>query len=244
MGWLTIDRRQASILADRYFDVLLGDWRALILLFVQAPLIGALIAGIYGEKNSDDTTLYFLLSLSAFFLGAVNSSREIVKERDIFLRERRQGLSVAAYVVSKLKVQALLMTIECALLVGCVWAAAPMRVFPPVVVIVLLLVGLTGTAAGLLVSAIVSSSDQAVMCVPILVIPQILFSESVLGRDPANWLLTVERLMPVDWGHRLLVELRGDRDLALVLGSPAVLLLTIAVAFVATVAIARKAEES
>ena len=77
--------------------------RGLLLLAVQAPLIGGLVAGVWSNVRTDSPTLYFVLVLSAFFLGAVNSAREIVKERALFLREKNYNLSTGAYVVSALR---------------------------------------------------------------------------------------------------------------------------------------------
>jgi len=86
MSFFSVDKRQVGILADRYFDVLLGDFFAVLLLLMLGPAIGALIAGVWANLATDSLTLYFVLCLSSFFIGAVCSVREIVKERELFLR--------------------------------------------------------------------------------------------------------------------------------------------------------------
>lgn len=211
MGILSVDRRQASILADRYLDVLLGDLGALGLLAIQAPLIGLLIAGVWSNLGSDSLTLYFVLCLSAFFLGAINACREIVKERDIFLRERMFDLSVGAYVLSKLRVQLIVMVLSTAALAGVVRAFIPFEVNLVVVGIVLLACAACGTTVGLFLSASVRTPDKAVMAVPLVVIPQILFSTFVIGDKFSGWTEALRDGMPVFWAYRILEELRAPK---------------------------------
>ena len=239
-----VDRRQTTILADRYLDVLLGDPRTLALLLLQAPLIGVLIAGVWSNVDQDSPTLYFVLSLSAFFLGAINASREIVKERELFLRERMFNLSVGSYVVSKLRVQAIFMVIASAALAGIVRYEIPMRVHLLWVGLVLIPTALAGTSIGLLISATVRTADKAVMAVPLVVIPQILFSDFVIGDERfSGWTDAVRHTMPVHWSYSVLEQLRDNTpEWGTVMLSLMVLLATITLAAMATAFILRRAE--
>lgn len=203
------DARQASILSDRYLDVLLGDPAGTLLLFLQAPLLGAAIAGVFVNISRDSQTLYFVLALSAFFLGAVNAAREIVKERALYLRERMFNLSPGAYLVSKFRVQAMLVVVQAVLLAGVVSLFVRLEVKLYVLGPVLVLTALSGTAVGLLISSIVTTSDKAVALVPLVVIPQILFSDAVVGSGTLdNWTGTAQKLMPVHWSYEVLLALR------------------------------------
>jgi hypothetical protein len=220
-----IDKRQASILAERYFDVLLGDLGALFLILIQAPLIAVLIAGVWSNVSSDTLTLYFVLSLSAFFLGAVNSAREIVKERALFLRERMYNLQIGAYLVSKYRVQAIFIVIQSLMLAGLVRVFVPTLVNVLLVAVVLILVAFAGTAVGLLISSAVSSADKAVAAVPLVVIPQILFSDFVIGEGKLyNWTGIMQSFMPVRWSYTMLKALRETQiEWGSILGSTLVL---------------------
>jgi ABC transport system ATP-binding/permease protein len=233
MAFLSIDRRQAGVLADRYLDVLLGDWGALFLMVLQAPMIGALIAGVWANRGSDTLTLYFVLGLSAFFLGAVNSSREIVKERALFLRERMFNLSVGAYLYSKYRVQAIFVVIQCVLLVGTVRWFVPLVVNELAVGLFCALTAFAGTAVGLLISSWVRTTDKAVAAVPLVVIPQILFSDFVLGeKSLKNWTSWAEKLMPVRWAYDALKQLRmANTEWGEVALSAAVVLMMIGACF-------------
>lgn len=213
MSRWSVDWRQVSILSDRYLEVMVSDPRSMLLLLVQAPLIGGLVAGVWSNAQADSLTLYFVLVLSAFFLGAVNSAREIVKERDLFLRERLYNLSAGAYVISKYKVQAISMVVQCTLLTVIVDRYVPLEVHPITLGAAVLMCALCGTAVGLAISAVVRSADKAVMMVPLVVIPQILFSKLMLpGGDLHNWSRHVQRAMPVHWGYQWLDAARSGGE--------------------------------
>jgi hypothetical protein len=93
-------------------------------------------------------------------------------------------------------------------LVPRIWV--PIQVNPFGVAAVLALVSLAGTSTGLLISAAVSSTDRAVALVPLAVIPQILFSEVVIGAGKlGNWTGWAEKAMPVRWGYEMLKGLRA-----------------------------------
>ncbi len=204
------DARQAGILADRYLDVVLGDLAGTLLLLLQAPLIGVAIAGVFVNLSRDTYTLYFVLALSAFFLGAVNAAREIVKERPLYLRERMFNLSPASYLVSKYRVQTMLVVVQSVLLAGVVSFSVRLEVKLYVLGPVLALTALAGTAVGLLISSFVTSSDKAVAIVPLVVIPQILFSDAVVGAGNLdNWTGHAQKLMPVHWAYEALIALKA-----------------------------------
>ncbi|MCB9654185.1 MAG: ABC transporter permease [Deltaproteobacteria bacterium] len=205
--------RQRAVLTARYVDVLFGDVRAVSLLLVQAPLIAALIVGVWSNINSDSRSLYFVMCLSAFFLGAVNSAREIVKEREIFLRERMFDLSCRAYASSKMRVLCMLGLIQCTALTGIIVAFVPVKVGVLGIAVCLLAASVAGTAVGLFISATAKTDDRAVMMVPLIVIPQILFSDFVLpGSELRNWTGALQRMMPVHWTY-ILLEKQIDRSL-------------------------------
>jgi hypothetical protein len=201
--------RTASILAARYVDLKLGDLAGLGLLLVQAPLIGWLV-GLAFEGRRESRTIDFVLAMVAVWFGCFNGCREVVKERLIMLRERRMGVPVRAYVLSKLGVLAVLCAIQCIALValaghGITFAASPALVF-----LALWSTSLCGTALGLLLSSIVTSQNSLIALVPIALIPQLIFSKSLLGDTPTELVVRIRDLMISGWGFELLDELRKD----------------------------------
>lgn len=189
-----------AVLAARDRAVLWGDLGTLAVLLAQAPLIGALCGLAWAKVESDTASLRFVLCLSAVWLGCINACREIVKERAIIERERLFGVGPAAVVLSKLANRAGLALVQVLALQGVVEAVFAVRGPFLAEVLVLWLAALAGTALGLGVSAVSRRQDRAVAAVPLLVIPQILFSEMVLPRDQFGpWVGWLEDLMPVRW---------------------------------------------
>ncbi len=84
MAWLNF--RQSGILADRYFDILLGDLRNTVLLLLQSPIIAGLIVLVWRNVEQATDTMYFALALTSIWFGCTNASRAIVKKQAIFLR--------------------------------------------------------------------------------------------------------------------------------------------------------------
>ena len=204
---MSTPRRQSHILAARYRDSLLGDKGGLFLILAQAPFIGWLCALVWGSIESDTPALYFVLCLAAVWFGCVNACREIVKERAILERERLFGLRPGAYVISKVWVLAALGAIQVILLQGTVEWHLQLRGPMPLELLALFGASVAGTGLGLLVSALATTQERAVFAVPLLLLPQILFSELAIPSDLySDAVATLEKVMPVHWAFRVFEE--------------------------------------
>ncbi|MDF1660554.1 MAG: ABC transporter permease [Planctomycetota bacterium] len=193
-----------SILADRYLSLTLADTGATLILLLQAPIIGGVISVAWKNGVQDQRILNFILSLVAVWFGCVNASREVVKERPIFLREKRLGVPVSSYLLSKFMVLALIAFIQCLVLTLLVYSNVPGYKLSRITLMVYLYLGsLAGTSLGLLVSCCVKSQNTAVGIIPILLIPQVIFSEVVLGTKE-NRTEQFEIPMPVSWTYEAL----------------------------------------
>jgi ABC-type multidrug transport system ATPase subunit/pSer/pThr/pTyr-binding forkhead associated (FHA) protein len=123
----------------------------------------------------------FILAFAAVMFGCINAAREIVKEGHIYRRERTVNLRIVPYMFSKIAVLGVLCLLQSAILVLMVNITAPFKqgVFlPPLleVYITLALTSLTGLMIGLTVSAVAPNTDRAMSFVPIILIPQVIFS--------------------------------------------------------------------
>jgi hypothetical protein len=200
-------RRQSHTLAARYRDCLLGDLGGLILLVAQAPFIGWLCVVVWGSIESDTPALYFVLCLTAVWFGCVNACREIVKERAILERERLFGLRPGAYVLSKIWVLAALGAVQVVLLQGTVEWSLQLRGPMALELLALFSASVVGTGLGLLISALATTQERAVFAVPILLLPQILFSELAIPDNLySDVVAAVEKMMPVHWAFRVFEE--------------------------------------
>jgi hypothetical protein len=188
----------------------------------QAPLIGLFtVLAVTGDRVEEGptSTTFLILGLAALWCGCTNSAREITKEAAIFKRESMVGQSVLAYVTSKFFVLAVLAFVQVVMLLTIVDAIAlsggenvdnnyiiggvPGNFF--INLLNLQLTAMTGVGIGLLISSIVSNSDKAMSIVPLVLIPQVLFS-GAFGLFPAwdvenPW--RIQRIlgyvMPLNW---------------------------------------------
>jgi ABC-type multidrug transport system ATPase subunit len=166
----------ATILVKRKMRMLCADSKGLLLLAFQPLLIGSLIAWVVPNP----ATSIFVAYIAAFWLGCSNAAQEIVREIAIYRRERHAGLGTHTYLFSKFgyltavtSAQSLLLYIL-AMLFGSVEGSLLWQALAVV------LCAFSGVAIGLSVSAFSRSSTQAVMVVPLVLIPQLLFSGFVV----------------------------------------------------------------
>lgn len=211
------DRYQAGVLADRYLEIVLSDWKNTLLLLMQAPLLAFMAVMVWQNVDKTTPTLYFVMVLSIFWIGCMNACREIVKERQLFLRERMYNLDVGSYLYSKVRVLSLVGVVQVGLYALIVAKYIDTRVPIGWLILVLLATLLCGTCLGLLISAAVKRSDYAVGLVPLVIIPQIVFSEFTIDADNfagiSEWLFL---LMPARWGYESLLEFAQTAPQALV----------------------------
>jgi ABC transport system ATP-binding/permease protein len=200
-------RRQRGVLAERYLACVLGDLGTLFILVAQAPLIGWLCTVVWGSVEKDTPSLWFVLCLASVWFGCIGACREIVKERAIIERERFFGVTPAAVVLSKTTVLYGVGALQAVLLQLAVeWRLALQGPFL-VQTLALVFAAWCGTSLGLLVSAIAKSQERAVGAVPLLLLPQILFSELAIPKDMFDdTVAVVEKVMPVRWAFRVFQE--------------------------------------
>lgn len=185
-GWA-----QFWLLARRYTNILLHDRRRLVILLLQAPVIGAILALVSASHafTSDQGPIdaqkaLFFLAVIAIWFGASNAASEISKEGDIYQRERLAGLGVVPYLLSKVLVLGVLGALQTAMLLGIIIlrtglppASAGIFTVPAIEIYIgMTLAGLAGLAMGLCVSAIASNPDKATGAIPLVLLPQILLA--------------------------------------------------------------------
>jgi len=194
------NRRQYTILSERYFETLLGDFTALLWMIGQAPIIAALIVLRWKSWQATET-LYFVIALSVLWFGCINACREIAKESAIFKRELLFGLNISAYLASKVKILSLVGLIEVGLFFFAInhYLVLELSLLPAF--IALFLSYFSGMSLGLMLSRWCRTVNKAVISVPIAIIPQIVFSKFVLPADTLKGIaIKIEKLMIARWG--------------------------------------------
>src|SRR6059058_5958117 len=155
--------RQWGTLTRRHLAVLSRDKFNLLILFGQAPIIAFLTYLVVG-KNSPRDFPYFVLALVSIWFGTSVASREIIRERAVYTRERMVNLRLLPYVASKLFVLSLIVSLQCIFLYGSLkflhyigLMSVPGWAIPQVAIV--LITAMVGIALGLLVSAVVKTSE-------------------------------------------------------------------------------------
>jgi len=148
-------------------------------------------------------TVLFLMSFAAIMFGCINAIREIVKEAPIYRRERTVNLGILPYMFSKIAVLGSLCLVQSLVLVGCVAIFDPFHhsIFLPPFLEVYLTVALTSIAGlmmGLMISAIAPNTDRAMSFLPLILLPQVIFSGTIFPLT--SWFLQYPgMLFPVRW---------------------------------------------
>lgn len=193
--------RQWGTLTRRYIEVLTRDKFNLLILFGQAPIIAFLTFLVVGDKLPRDFP-YFVMALVAIWFGTSVASREVIRERAVYTRERMVNLRLLPYVGSKLFVLAMIVSLQCLLLYGSLkffhytgLMNVPGWAIPQVTI--MLITAMVGIALGLFISAIVKTSEMATSMVPLILIPQILFC-GLVG-VPENTARVISTVVPATW---------------------------------------------
>ncbi len=205
--------RQWATLSRRYMGVLTRDKLNLVILFAQAPIIALLTFMVVGPKTQRDFP-YFILALVALWFGTSLAAREVIRERAVYTRERMVNLRLLPYVGSKLFILSMIVSFQCLLLFATLkflditnLMHLPGRFGGLPQLLVMILTGMVGIALGLLISAVVKTSEMATSLVPLILIPQILFS-GLVG-VPVRAAKVAGVVMPATWSFDEIKRLSG-----------------------------------
>ena len=192
---------QARVLTARYVTTFLRDRLNLLLLVAQAPVLGITLLllfkrNLFGPPGVGTplvaTQLVFLLVMITIWLGALDASREIVKERAIFARERAMGVTIGPYLLAKLAVLFTLVLAQALILLGLTAALRPfhegfgayLEVFA-----VLAFAGFAAIGMGLFVSSVAQNEDQATALAPVAMTVQLLVGGGIVTVKSMTWLM-------------------------------------------------------
>nr|WP_250649177.1 MULTISPECIES: ATP-binding cassette domain-containing protein [unclassified Actinomyces] len=223
-SWL----RQVSTLVRRHLRLVVADPSYLAFMLILPLVMGVLTKVMEGEwgfavpdytptpenpvpvYSTQALQLLVILITGAAFAGMAATIRELIGEREVFLREKAVGLRSGAYLLAKTVVLALIVTVQTLLMVG---VALLLNDAPSDAVLLgspglELAVGcwLTAFTCGLLglaVSAFVTSSEQVMPVLVVTIMAQLVLAGGVIpvaGRAVFEQLAWV---MPARWGYAL-----------------------------------------
>jgi ABC transport system ATP-binding/permease protein len=182
------------ILLEREIAIFRADIKNCLMLLAQPVIIGALVAC----ATTDAPLTQFYTYIATLWFGSSNSAQEIVRELQIYRRERLVGLSRWSYLTSKFLWMGGLTAIQSLILfatITTIHLGAHGAIHWQLIGLILLAFAATGI--GLTVSAFAKNAIHAVLLVPLFLIPQIVLSGF---SPPAHYMpkpvLWVSQIMP------------------------------------------------
>ncbi|WP_018505482.1 ABC transporter permease, partial [Parafrankia discariae] len=212
---------QLSTLTRRYLRVVLADASYLRMIIAFPFLLGIIprvipapdgLKTLPDAPNPDAIKVLVVLVLCACFMGMANSVREIVKERDIYRRERTIGLSRAAYLGSKIIVLTGITTLQCAIctLIGLAGRTPPeasLLASPLIECLVAVIVAaLASMMIGLLVSTLADNADKIMPILVLVTMAQLVLSGGLVSLSGRPVMEQVAWIAPARWGFAALAS--------------------------------------
>lgn len=196
--------KQWWLLSRRYWQLVKRDRTNLILALLSGPLtilITALSLGVGLPVNIDSAHVFpilFVFSCIAIWLGLSDSIQEISQESAIYFRERLLNLGLIPYLGSKLLVRgaiALLQTILITVSILIFFQTPDSTVISWSLGLAITTFGtfIASKSLSLMISACVTETNQGTNILPLVMIPQIIFSGVLFQLDglskAVSWLM-------------------------------------------------------
>ena len=213
--------RQFLILSARNLKIMTQDKFGLALMLALAPIIG-LMDFIWGStlfdlKDGDPNkiiTMLFMQGLISILVGAMASVREIVKEVDIYKRERAINLKLTSYITSKVWVGVTLSLYQAIVLLLFLWLlvlrTSGLGAGVYVAMLITMFLGtLSGYMMGLAISAAAPNQNVALLLVIVVLVPQFLFAGALLPLSIIPGGEVISSIASTRWAFEALVNSSG-----------------------------------
>ena len=233
--------KQLATLSARYLRVIASDKYYLGLLAAIPVLVGAICYATAGELglgpglpnksglvlNPIARSTLMILILGTVFIGLSTAIQEIIKENPIRLREKSVGIRSGTYLMSKVLVLGVITTLQTMIFAAIVLFNRPLPeqgvFFSNAYLEILLIVSLLGLASmclGLVISALLSSTEQAMPILVGLTMGQVVLSGALPGKNEGIMAMLAP-LSPSYWSMNSLsssinlisISLNNDPDL-------------------------------
>lgn len=202
-------RKQFGVFYKR--DVLskMSNRQYILINLLEAPLLAAVLAffikffTIEGGtikylflKNENIPQYIFIAVVVALFIGLTVAAEEIIKDRKILRRESFLNLSRGTYLSSKTLILFVISAIQAFLFVVVGNLILEIKSLTFEYWLVLFSISCTANAIGLNISASFDSAKVIYILIPILIIPQLLFSGVIVKFDKLNPIISNEESVP------------------------------------------------
>ena len=221
--------RQISTLVRRHLRIIAADPSYLAFMLILPVIMGLLTKAIegsnglaipdYPEPTPDNPVIIYstqaiellvILITGAAFSGMAATIRELVGERDVFLREKAVGLRSGSYLLAKAIILALIVTVQTAIMVG---IALALNKAPSDAILLgnpglelafcCWAVAFVSGLLGLAVSAFVSSSEQVMPVLVVAIMAQLVLSGGIIPIADRAVFEQLSWFMPARWGYAM-----------------------------------------
>ena len=152
------------------------------------------------EKAIWSSQILFLAVISCLWFGCNNTAKEIVKERNIYSRERAANLSGFSYYASKFVFFGIVGGLQAGLLWFIVMMGTKIDVGFLAGLVLLVSLATVGTVLGLCISVFSKTEEFASSMVPLVIIPQIILAGFIHKVEGILWLIS-SLFIPAYWGY-------------------------------------------
>ncbi len=201
---------QFKVYFQRDFMTKISNKQYILLNLIEAPILAFLLSYFlkyYGDSNSgkqqysfyhnENIPQYiFICVIVSIFLGLAVSAEEIIKDKILLKREKFLHLSRGSYLLSKVGILYIISAIQSFLfiLIGNTVLEIPGMFWD--FWFLLFSTACMANILGLLVSSTFSSAKVVYIFIPLLIIPQLLFSGVIVKYDRLHPVITSEKDVP------------------------------------------------
>lgn len=201
---------QFRIFISRTILSKLSDRQYLLMIALEAPLLAIIIGFFtkYTVGDSDNVNKYifstndnipaylFMSVVAALFLGMIVSAEEIIKDRKILHREKFLNLSWGSYISSKVFVVFLISAIQMLVFVLLGNHILEIKGMNWIYWIILFSAAACANILGLNLSSALKSTVAIYVTVPLLLVPQLLFSGVIVDFRKLHHSISNDRYVP------------------------------------------------
>ncbi len=172
-------------LTKRYANIKLNDKGNMALLMMQPIVIPLALVYLFDQLQLG---VLFMMAVSAIWFGVSNAAKEIVSEIPIYKRERMFNLNITTYMLSKIIVLSIIALVQVTIFVQIVGlfinsSSTIDMVNIPQATLFLFFLSFSATLMGLLLSVVFDNAEKVMTFIPIILIPQIIFSGVIADID-------------------------------------------------------------
>lgn len=203
--------KQFLIFSIRNILSKLANKQYLLINFLEAPVLAVILAYFtkYVEGTSDDPSAYifsanenvpiylFMAVVVAIFIGLTVSAEEIIKDRQLLKRESFLNLSRFSYINSKILVLFFISAIQTFTFILLGNLIMEIKGMTMAHWLILFSASCTSNMIGLNISSALNSVITIYILIPFLVVPQLLFSGTMVKFDKLNKSISSHEYVPI-----------------------------------------------